>query len=693
MKNAQRMSGVCSWGLMVLLALCLCLVDLSLAAQDCVNCRTGDVSDGQPYTGTINTSDCTLGNGRRYEIVRYVKTNPGMVTLATSSSCDTFMELMSAGCGGMASNTYCSAWNALGINPQNSCLSGNLPAGTYYFCIFERSGANSCGSYTLWVEEEEFNPGDVPENDTCADAEELAFEEQAAGFGRTAWVSTIDGNTLAANYDRENASCGASNAPGVWYKMTGNGADISAQTCGAGSRYDTRLSVYSGACGALRCVTSNDDACSNAATCCLSQANWTSAEGVDYYILVHGYSASSGLFELRVSSPESFSPPAPADGDEDGVIDDEDNCPDDPNPDQEDCDGDGVGDACSEPCVVGPPVYALGFAGCDEVSGYIGNAYSTYVDLVLADSNNSSDSGAQSWSLGVIARGGSITEITTEGTDAGEAIDATGFQINEITSGDGNEGAISAVVISFSTAAALPPNSRSSIATITVEGDVGDEAGAVELAYREGLSGQGRPVENVVTHEGVTIRPERGSCSFSVVPDVTPPAVPSGLAAEAGDAVVTLDWNDNTESDLGGYNLSRDGSVIASDLSESSYTDEDVANDVTYSYSVSAVDAGGNESDGSGPVEATPEALGGSQVPGDYNQDAGIDLSDAISVFGFLFLGRADPSCPSGLDFNGDSALDLSDGIGLLNWLFQGGPGHVLGVDCVQIVDCEDACN
>ncbi len=168
MKNAQRMSGMCSWGLMVLLALCLCLVDLPLAAQDCFGCRTGDVSAGQPYTGTINTSDCTLGNGRRYEIVRYVKTNPGMVTLATSSTCDTFMELMSAGCGGMASNTNCSAWNALGINPQNSCLSGNLPAGTYYFCIFERSGANSCGSYTLWVEEQEI--GDAPANDVCANA-------------------------------------------------------------------------------------------------------------------------------------------------------------------------------------------------------------------------------------------------------------------------------------------------------------------------------------------------------------------------------------------------------------------------------------------------------------------------------------------------------------------------------------------
>lgn len=42
-------------------------------------------------------------------------------------------------------------------------------------------------------------------------------------------------------------------------------------------------------------------------------------------------------------------PPSASDGDNDGVSDDADNCPDVSNSDQSDADGDGVGDACDEP--------------------------------------------------------------------------------------------------------------------------------------------------------------------------------------------------------------------------------------------------------------------------------------------------------------------------------------------------------
>ncbi len=97
--------------------------------------------------------------------------------------------------------------------------------------------------------------------------------------------------------------------------------------------------------------------------------------------------------------------------------------------------------------------------------------------------------------------------------------------------------------------------------------------------------------------------------------------------------------------------------------------------------------------------------LGGLQLPGDGNQDGGLDLSDAVWLLGHLFLGTQ-PSlpCEGGtaslpgegdlalMDVNGDGGIDLSDGVSILSFLFLGSKPPVLGEECVPIAGCPDKC-
>jgi hypothetical protein len=97
-------------------------------------------------------------------------------------------------------------------------------------------------------------------------------------------------------------------------------------------------------------------------------------------------------------------------------------------------------------------------------------------------------------------------------------------------------------------------------------------------------------------------------------PDAVPPAAPTGLTATAGDALVTLEWDDNLELDLAGYHVYR--SVTAGGpydplnvalVADSAYTDVTAQNGTTYYYVVTAVDTRGNESADSNEASATPE--------------------------------------------------------------------------------------
>jgi hypothetical protein len=69
-------------------------------------------------------------------------------------------------------------------------------------------------------------------------------------------------------------------------------------------------------------------------------------------------------------------------------------------------------------------------------------------------------------------------------------------------------------------------------------------------------------------------------------------------------------------------------------------------------------------------------ALGGSPfVRGDSNGDGKVDISDAVHLLGFLFLGASAPACPDAADADDDGTLNITDAIYSFAFLFQGGRG------------------
>ncbi len=114
---------------------------------------------------------------------------------------------------------------------------------------------------------------------------------------------TVNGTTTGAAIDDTVAPfCDTGvTSPGVWYvydDTSGLATDITITMCNGPFDYDTKLSVYTGDCGAppLTCVVGNDDTCG-----LLSEVNFTSDGNTTYYILVHGFGGATGDFEFEMS--------------------------------------------------------------------------------------------------------------------------------------------------------------------------------------------------------------------------------------------------------------------------------------------------------------------------------------------------------------------------------------------------------
>ena len=99
------------------------------------------------------------------------------------------------------------------------------------------------------------------------------------------------------------------------------------------------------------------------------------------------------------------------------------------------------------------------------------------------------------------------------------------------------------------------------------------------------------------------------------------------------------------------------------------------------------------------PDECDPKT--GCRVPGDIDEDVRLDISDAIGLLRYLFLGTPgrlpcgegrpdEPGNLALLDWQGDGRIDLSDAVLILNFLYRGWAPHPLAVPGLEMTACVD---
>jgi len=168
--------------------------------------------------------------------------------------------------------------------------------------------------------------------------------------------------------------------------------------------------------------------------------------------------------------------------------------------------------------------FNLGFTGPTAFAGGGGDAWGGDYNCTLEGAGGGT--GAQGWSISISADNASITEITTAGSDV-DALFSGGFKKSELTTKGtgacaGKNGAVSAVVLSFTEPITLPnPPATSVIAKIKAGGTIPDPSASAFLRYIDNCQGAGQPVQNNITQDGNTVAPNLGSLEIALTVKVS----------------------------------------------------------------------------------------------------------------------------------------------------------------------------
>ncbi len=255
--------------------------------DDCVNAiliTCNSSVTGSTATATLDGPPVSSCSGGVAPDVWYRIVGSGVPITAntcTGTTYDSKLEVYTGTCGALTAI----ACNDDFCGLQSQVVWPGAVGVTYYIRVHGFAGAT--GAFTLTI-------SCPPPNDLCVNAININCGQ------------TLAGTTGGATLDPAAPFCITSvTAPGVWYSFVGSGGVETLNTCSAAS-YDTKLSVYTGTCGALVCVTGNDDFCG-----LRSQVSFASISGTTYYVLVHGFGAATGTFSLTRTCPPCVGVPSP----------------------------------------------------------------------------------------------------------------------------------------------------------------------------------------------------------------------------------------------------------------------------------------------------------------------------------------------------------------------------------------------
>lgn len=237
-------------------------------------CFDAHVSDGQGLAGVWYT---VVGTGN----------------LLMASTCDTeiatasFVSHLSVyssaeGCATLAC-VPSAKLDSCGDNDDHRSIQWFSSLGDIYYILVRSSNPSD---FVISIQDIE---PEVPAQ--CDEAISVEVDSESYAFGSTVGLNY----TNSTPGDRCNSLSGSA---GVYYKVLGTGADLTASTCMEVTNFATIVSVFSGNCETQECV---DEL--TVATCdgTRSISSWSSVEGLTYYMYIHGATDDdSGRFALSV---------------------------------------------------------------------------------------------------------------------------------------------------------------------------------------------------------------------------------------------------------------------------------------------------------------------------------------------------------------------------------------------------------